>query len=326
MKKFSDFPRLKNYMNLDEHSKFDKEHYIGNRTLNLIENVWESSFEDFIKRNNINEVTEDTYRFYLDNNFNDYSHINHYGRWYSSYQFWINENLNKSYNTKEFVNKLNTIFNINNVEYVNPKEDITQFKIFLNKNDYHKAFESLEFQNLRHQYNYYWKQANDNDYSIVLEPYKPKEITDYIYNDCKGIIYTITGAEIYNKINNSKEITKNILKPNKKDNDEIFRDGRIYFIAISNNINNIKIQLNQIGKLKGIKYPVILKVNLNKYRHKLIFRQDSSAFGYNAYFTEEPIPSYCIEAFDEDLNKFDNNDLKNIINKSLKFRQENNYI
>ena len=331
MKRLSQLPRLKNYiknyMNLDTHSKFNKEYYIGNNSLNLIKNVWESSFEDFIKRNNINEITEDTYRFYLDNNFNDYSHSTHYGRWYSSYQFWLNENLCRSYNAKELVNKLTSIFDIKNVEYVNPKENITQFKIYLNKSDYEDAFNSLEFQNFRHQYNYYWKQAIDDEYSIVLEPYKPKEVTNYIYNKCKGLIYTITGAEIYNKINNSKEITKNILKPNKKYNGEIFRDGRIYFIAISNeNSNKIKDQLNQIGRLKNIKYPVILKVDLNKYRHKLIFRQDSSAFGYNAYFTEEPIPSYCIDVLYKDLTKINNENIKQIINKSLKYRKENNYL
>lgn len=312
-------------MNLDEHSKFDKEYYIGNRSLNLIEDVCKSSFNDFIKRNNINEVTEDTYRFYLDSNFNDYGHTLNCGRWYDSYQFWLNENLSKSYNAKELVSKLNTIFDIKEIEYVNPNKDITQFKIYLNKEDYQKAFTSLEFTNFRHQYNYYWKQANDDEYTISLEPYKPTEVTDYVYNKCNGIIYTITNADVYNKINNSKEITKHILKPNRKDNEEIFRDGRIYFI-VGNNKTRIKDQLNQIERLKKIKYSVILKVNLNKYRHKLIFREDSSAFGYDAYFTEEPIPSYCIEVLDKDLNKYNNDELQKIINKSLKDRKENYYI
>lgn len=322
MQKFSELPVCRNYMNLDKHSKFSKEHYIGNNSLNLIEDVCNSSFEDFIKRNNINEVTEDTYRFYLDNNFNDYAHTLHYGRWYSAYQFWLNENLSKSYSSKEFISKLNSIFEIKNVEFVNPKEDITQFKIYLSKKDYEMAFNSLEFTNLRHQYNYYWKSAIDDEYSIILEPYKSKDVTNYIYDNCKGIIYTITSVEIYDKINNSKEITKHILKPNKKNSNEIFRDGRIYFIC-SENLDKIKGQLNQIGRLKQLKFPVILKIDLNKYRHHLIFRQDSSAFGYDAYFTEEPIPSYCIEVFDMHMKEYNTVELKNIIKNAKEFRKNN---
>ena len=184
------------------------------------------------------------------------------------------------------------------------------------------AFNSLEFTNLRHQYNYYWKSAIDDEYSIILEPYKSKDVTNYIYDNCKGIIYTITSVEIYDKINNSKEITKHILKPNKKNSNEIFRDGRIYFIC-SENLDKIKGQLNQIGRLKQLKFPVILKIDLNKYRHHLIFRQDSSAFGYDAYFTEEPIPSYCIEVFDMHMKEYNTVELKNIIKNAKEFRKNN---
>ena len=45
---------------------------------------------------------------------------------------------------------------------------------------------------------------------------------------------------------------------------------------------------------------IVLKIDLNKYKYKLRFRIDSSASGYNAYFTEEPIPDYCITCLDLD--------------------------
>ena len=324
MKKLSNFlhkPHLNNYMNLDEHSKYDKKYYVGDNELILSKYVDESSFEDFINKNNITEITEDTYRFYLDNNFNDYEHCDTFnGRWYSAYQSKLNETLLHSYDAKELVNKITKLYNIEKVYYVNPKQDITQFTVYLSKEDYEDAFTNVEFHSIYNMYNYYWKTANDSKCYIIFEPYKSKEVTDYIYNECNGIIYTITGAEIYNKINNSKELTKHILKPNKISRDNLYRDGRIFFIC-SKDKPKVLSQLQQIGRLKEIKFPVILKIDLNKYRHKLIFRKDSSANGYDAYFTEEPIPSYCISVYDNYMNEIDKETLNKMISDSIKYRK-----
>ena len=90
-----------------------------------------------------------------------------------------------------------------------------------------------------------------------------------------------------------------------------YRDGRIFFIG-NNNINEIKRQLKSIyitSKKFENKTPIILKIDLNKYDKKLRFRIDSSANGYDAYFTEEPIPDYCVTLYDIDMNEIDKNNV-----------------
>lgn len=37
-------------------------------------------------------------------------------------------------------------------------------------------------------------------YSIILEPYKPKDITNKIYDELHGILYHVTDMEIYKNI------------------------------------------------------------------------------------------------------------------------------
>ena len=62
--------------------------------------------------------------------------------------------------------------------------------------------------------------------------------------------------------------------------------------------SEIQKQLQSLANLKNIQDPIVLKINLKEYRNKLRFRIDSSAFGYDAYFTEEPIPDFCITCLD----------------------------
>ena len=78
---------------------------------------------------------------------------------------------------------------------------------------------------------------------------------------------------------------------------KIFRDGRIFFIA-NNDDKKAQKQLQSLANLKNIQDPIVLKINLKEYRNKLRFRIDSSAFGFDAYFTEEPIPDFCITCLD----------------------------
>lgn len=306
-----------NPLHKDHKSTYNKEHYIGNKDLILSEHVFESSFEQFIKDNNISEITNDTYRFYLDNNFNDPVHLDTFtGRWYSVYQDKLYESLLYSYDKDKLIKEINKICKIKNIKYINTKRKITQFTIFidikdLNDKNINKILELL------HLYNYYWKTADYQEGSITLEPYKPEEAQKYIYDDCKGIIYTVTSAKVYNKIYNSKEITKHILKPHEINTKEQYRNGRIFFIAHTE-INNVKTQIRQIINTSQIKYPILLKVDLNEYRHKLRFRIDSSSQGYNAYFTEEPIPSYCITPLNpQTLKEYNQKELNELIEKDI---------
>ena len=81
----------------------------------------------------------------------------------------------------------------------------------------------------------------------------------------------------------------------------IWRDGRIFFIG-NNDKKEVQRQLKSIRNTADKNHNkewLVLKIDLNKYT-KLRFRIDSSALGYNSYFTEEPIPDFCITPIDLD--------------------------
>ena len=257
-------------------------------------------FEDFIHENNIENIDNETYQLFLDTIFDaNYKYIDNPFT-YADYQkqLYAFENIMHSYDSKKLYDEICEICNnIKDVKYVNERP-ITQFEIFFNTSeDLYNLLENEKFWSLLHLYNYYDKAINDFQHkkSIILEPYKPEDITNKIYDEFNGIIYHITSKDIYLKYIKNKSIN-----PKYKRNSEfqkIFRDARIFFIA-SNNELKIQNQLKSISNLKKINNPIVLKVNLKEYRNKIRFRIDSSALGYDAYFTEEPIPDYVIECLD----------------------------
>lgn len=292
-----------NYTEKD-HS-YIKEDYVGNNEVicQLDNGTILNDFDEFIKENHISNIDKNTYYFFLDSIYDNhlYKYIdNPYT--YSDYQkgVYMFENILHSYSAKNLYSKLLDIFgeDIIDVNFVNPKKEITQFKIIIKDSSIlYKILNDDRFWSTLRLYNYYDKIINDteNEVSIILDPYKPQDITNKIYNEFDGIIYHVTSQEIY--INNIKD---KAIKPKWKIPNEyskIFRDGRIFFIT-NNDENKIQNQLKSIANLKNIPDPIVLKVNLKEYRNKLRFRIDSSAFSYDAYFTEEPIPDFCITCLD----------------------------
>lgn len=275
-----------------------KEKYVlsSNNKIILEDNFLNSSFDKFLELNNITNVTSNVYyKIYIQENFNK-----SYRRYYKKYQDHLYEYIVQSYSASDLMKKIYELspnIHISNIKYVN-NEDITEFSFNVDKKDDLNNIFTDKVISLLHLYNYYLKERtiikdenNNESYNIVIEPYKPKDITNKIYNEFNGIIYHITSKEIYvNNIKN-KEI-----KPKWKRNDT-YRDGRIFFIA-NNNEKEVQKQLQSIANLKNTQDPIVLKINLKEYRNKLRFRIDSSAFGYDAYFTEEPIPDFCITCLD----------------------------
>lgn len=304
---------LKDYIKLPVNKSYNKEkpyiyvkeNYIGynNVICQTDDGKILNDFDDFIKENNITNIDEGTYRFFLDSIYdNNYKYIdNPYT--YNHYQqdLYMFENIVKSYSAHKLYDKIKELSdNIINVKYVNNK-DITQFEIFFDNSEHlYDILDNSKFWNILHLYNYYDKYIYDSDkrVSIILEPYKPKDITDKIYNELNGILYHITDMDIYSKHIKNKSINTKWKRSNEFIN--IFRDGRIFFIG-NNNEDIVRSQLQGIYHTSTkIKNPIVLKINLKEYRNKLRFRIDSSASGYNAYFTEEPIPDYCITCLDLD--------------------------
>ena len=274
-----------------------QEKYILNDNKNIIleDDYINSSFDKFLKLNNITNVTSNIYKLYIQENFN-----NNYRRYYKKYQEHLYESIVNSYNASDLMKKIYELspnIHIDNIQYVND-EDVTEFSFNVDKKDDLNNIFTDKVINLLHIYNYYLKERtiiydenNHESYHIVIEPYKPKDITNQIYNKFGGIIYHVTSKEIYyNNIKNKE------LKPKWKRNDT-YRDGRIFFIA-NNDEKKVQSQLKSISHLKHISDPIVLKINLNKYKNKLRFRIDSSADGFDAYFTEEPIPNFCITCLD----------------------------
>ena len=274
-----------------------KEKYILNDNKNVIleDDYINSSFDKFLKLNNITNVTSNIYKLYIQENFN-----NNYRRYYKKYQDHLYESILYSYSASNLMKKiyeLSSNIHIDNIQYVN-NEDITEFSFTVDKRDDLNYIFTNKIISLLHLYNYYLKERtiikdenNIESYHIVIEPYKPKDITNKIYNKFGGIIYHITSAKLYQTHIKNKE-----LKPKWQQNDT-YRDGRIFFIA-NNDEKKVQSQLKSISNLKHISDPIVLKVNLKEYRNKLRFRIDSSADGFDAYFTEEPIPDFCITCLD----------------------------
>lgn len=298
-------PHKELFENTDRHSN---KIYLDNPICIREDNTVIDDYYEFINVNNIEEISEESYRFYLDSIYDKY--YPYYDSEYSYKDYTqkllnIDETLNRSWDSKQLVKKISDKYKVTDVKYVNIKSEITQFNIYFDDN-INDILDDKEFWNILHLSNYYIKTVIDNENGIILEPYKPKDITDYIYNDCKGIIYHVTRKSVYDKIKNSElspkwkgEWDKLKRKPY-----NIWRDGRIFFIA-NPNIDKVENQLKSIKntspKLKNDS--IFLKIDLNKYRNKLVFRIDSSAYGYDAYFTEEPIPGYCIEKFNLNSNE-----------------------
>ena len=276
---------------IDYLPKIQEKYILSNKDVILEDDYINSSFDEFIKINNIDNITPNIYKVYIQENFNEDKR-----RYYSKYQKYLYESIINSYSASDLMKKiydLSSNIHISNISYVN-NEDITEFSFNVDKKDDLNNIFTDKIINLLHIYNYYLKERtiiqdenNYESYHIVIEPYKPKDISNKIYNEFGGIIYHITSKEIYDNNIKNKE-----LKPKWKRNNT-YRDGRIFFIA-NNDEKKVQNQLQSIAHLKNIQDPIVLKINLNEYKNKLRFRIDSSADGFDAYFTEEPIPDFCI--------------------------------
>ena len=244
------------------------------------------SFERYCEENGIDEssITNNTHeQFVMDN----WSFIEY--RPYYEYKSFVYETLLSSYDAGKLYSELMSKFGDSLVEYhrmYNRKATNKSISLKYKKLGF---IYSDEFKTLLNLYNYTLTYVDEDLREINLEPNIPDDLSGYVYNNCKGVVYHITK---YNKL---KNIKKYGLKP-KTGKYRIFSE-RVYFTTGCDG-NDIKSGLYKIydifiqDKTLDPSTIVVIEVDLNKYGHKVTLFRDN-AIDDNAYWTSEYIPPYC---------------------------------
>ena len=206
----------------------------------------------------------------------------------------IYENILKSYKSEKLLDKINKKFG--NYLYdgteINPVTKTNSLVLFISDD---KLINDEEFKSLLNFYNYYVSFCEDrkyNDikyYEVYIEPYKPEEKTDYIYNDCKGIVYRFVND------NGLKRLNHHGLVP-RHDNDRYY--PRYIFVIADKDKNKLKETLSKVQREIKKTNIHLIRIDLNKYENKLKFYKDPASVNYDAFVTREYIPKYCCEEID----------------------------
>lgn len=254
----------------------------------ITKSIHNQTYEDFIEALNIddNDIDDDLYKLYEEYN---YKNVDGNGlRSYKGYQKYLYESLFGSYNSEDLLRELCKIYkdDIISADFMGLHSENIKSIIIKFKNDI--IINDDKFKELLNFYNYYIVKTINNEY--LIDPYKPQDFTNYVYNDCNGIIYHVTNKNTYNKIIKYGLKPKNLTKNNNK------RPYRLFFLCLKDN-KELMTQARQISSTSNGN--IILKIDLNEYKNKLKFFKDTTAIGYDAYFTCEPIPPYCIKLYKE---------------------------
>ena len=193
--------------------------------------------------------------------------------------------LNKSYNPDELYQKLVEKFNVSNGIYAETNSNIKSFTFEVNNKE---IINNEEFKSLLNFYNFYvsFCENRNNKYQVYIEPYKPEDKTDYIYNDCKGIVYRFVND------NGLKRLKNHGLSP-RHDIDRYY--PRYIFVIADKDESRLKDILSKVQQEIKKTDLHLIKIDLNKYENKLRFYVDPASVNYDAFVTREYIPKYCCE-------------------------------
>ena len=114
-------------------------------------------------------------------------------------------------------------------------------------------------------------------------------MTDYIYNNCKGIVYRFVND------NGLKRLNHHGLVP-RHDNDRYY--PRYIFVIADKDKNKLKETLTEVQREIKKTNIHLIRIDLNKYENKLKFYKDPASVNYDAFVTREYIPKYCCEEID----------------------------
>lgn len=247
------------------------------------------TFEEWCSLNNVNEPVFEDHKKYVKSTFKKYPFMDMIVDTYQIYQHDLYETLFYSYDKdklkQELLSKFGDLYEMDTIDN-NVGKDMLLLKYKTNH-----CIHSKEFNRILNFYNYTLTYIDEDDKTLYIEPNVPKEMTDYVYNECSGIVYHITKNQ-----NTYDNIMKYGLKPKtssyRKYNNRVFYTYGKTKKEIKQNIQDI---LNIfIGSNNHIDAK-ILKINLNLFRDNVKFFKDSTINDINAIWSSEYIPPYCIE-------------------------------
>lgn len=255
----------------------------------------ERTFDRYLEVHNIddNDIDEHTFEKYLlESCFQseyDYERFQNYQR-----NIYINETIGESWNYTRLIDKIKDKFDIYDLrtdKYWIEHNNVTAFSFYCDK-DIRNDNELMHTLDL---FNYYIMKAEENngEWFFKVDPRKPKEVTNKIYNENCGILYHICTNEQYQKAKIKGLNPRNI----KTDNE--YRPYRRYFVSNKNTDECYK-SLLMLKSFMQKEYDnvVVIKIDLNKFKHKLKFYPDTTGQGFSAYFTLDYIPAKCITEID----------------------------
>ena len=108
----------------------------------------------------------------------------------------VQESLIKSYNTDKLIEKISKRYNNIDIIKNQSKSKEVYFSIqFYNKDDYKKFLTDIYIQRQFDFFGYYVTVENEKKLFVSIEPNFGTKCTDFVYNNCNGLIFHVTTVE-----------------------------------------------------------------------------------------------------------------------------------
>lgn len=220
----------------------------------------------------------------------------------ADYILKLNETL-ISHDYKKFINEIKTLFDNIDIEIIDSNSTNKSFNIVTQNNDtYEKIKQDKKFISLYKFYNYsvtYDDTPYNNEYVIYVEPNVTTDVTDYVYNECEGIVYHITFDA------NTYSIMHNGLRPKGKNTDNKDKHSKQYrnfserVFCIAAPKDKVDDAIKEIAKSKGYrKRYATIKIDLSSLSNKIKFYRDTSYYDNDhAVYTFTYIPKEFLSLY-----------------------------
>lgn len=215
---------------------------------------------------------------------------------YHNYQLGLYETLH-THDIRAFIKKLKQHLLIFNIDGYEEGTVYVQFTI----NDYDEIQEQ-KLKNLCQLYGYYIFDSIIDGPIIEIgieTTYGLEEKTNYVYNQCDGILYHITVPKFKNKILKMGLISKHLDK-------KVSHPGRIYCLCDNDIQEMVKLGKELHGDNNFIIFRIDLKKHPLKENNKMVqlkFFTDP-AYIQSGVFTCENIPPQCLELYYSSKNDY----------------------